>query len=515
MKNYVLFIGGTGARVYRSFLHLCASGVVQSETITTLLLDADLKNRAVTDCGNLYDSYQIHHNYIYNKEKSDSDVERTSLFHCNVQMVTEETVSPMQEGINCLIDVAKEDPAKKRAMSWFYTKGEREQNLEHGFYARPNIGCVFFQNLINSSINRLLDSIRKDLEDVESSINVVLVGSIFGGTGASGLPSILKMLRSKYSNTKIHYYGVLVTPYFEVPKSTGTRDEESLVIQSKNFNCNTRTALKYYKDHGEFDRIYLVGKTALDQINKKYSNGGESQDNKAHIVEVYSAMAIRDCLEGDQGGGTWRRHIIDTEPINWIGLGSDMYPIADMIRTQVVLDREIYPLVQSIPSERKQLWGYRQWVKVFDIGSSTNRKQLQDMQNYTNDFLRWMYDVQSIIGPTKQVPDSQIDLCKALVTDFAVFWNTPGSKHLEESRLPTVYNSFSRDSKNRSSSVLGQFNKLIDTASNIEYVFDKIVLILSCLGMANKGLANLGVVGILIKLFEIAGQKKKKRNAAG
>lgn len=41
MKNYVLFIGGTGARVYRSFLHLCAAGVVQSGTITTLLLDAD------------------------------------------------------------------------------------------------------------------------------------------------------------------------------------------------------------------------------------------------------------------------------------------------------------------------------------------------------------------------------------------------------------------------------------------------------------------------------------------
>ena len=58
MKNYVLFIGGTGARIYRSFLHICAAGVMREEEIQVLLLDADSKNKAVEDCQELYRLYQ-------------------------------------------------------------------------------------------------------------------------------------------------------------------------------------------------------------------------------------------------------------------------------------------------------------------------------------------------------------------------------------------------------------------------------------------------------------------------
>lgn len=500
MKNYVLFIGGTGARVYRSFLHLCAAGVVQSGTITTLLLDADVKNRAVTDCRDLYASYQAHYEYMQNREASDAGQE--PLFRCNVQMATKSAISPVPEGpggsgrIKRLLGIANEDPEKIRAMKWFYSKEEREQNLEHGFYAHPNIGCVFFQNLVDESVNQFLDSVYKDLK-VESSVNIVLVGSVFGGTGASGLPSMLKMIRSKCNSDRIHYYGILITPYFEVPKLEDSKNSKDIVIRSEDFNCNTRAALEYYKNHREFERIYLVGKKTLDQINRKYSNGGVDQDNKAHIVEVYAAMAVRDCLEKNRSKGFWS-HIIDTKPVNWMELGKDMYPIANMIRTQVVLRREIYPFARTMTSERKQLWGCRQWAKVFDISS---QEQLQNMESYTDDFLRWIYDLQSKIQIAKRVPDSQIELCSGFVTDFAVSLNIADPKQLDKGNGQTT--------ASKSRSVLGQFNKLIDTVSNIEYVFNKFSLILSCLGVVNQRLASLGFVGILIKLFELAGQEKK------
>lgn len=54
---------------------------------------------------------------------------------------------------------------------------------------------------------------------------------------------------------------------------------------------------------------------------------------------------------------------------------------------------------------------------------------------------------------------------------------------------------------------------MIDTAANIEYVFDKIILILSCLGVVKQSLAGLGCFGLLIRLLEIAGQKKAQRGA--
>lgn len=497
MKNYVLFIGGTGARVYRSFLHLCAAGAVQESEVKTMLLDADSSNQAVENCCNLYRSYRFHYDCL----KAARGVKQTAVFHCNVQMPVEQAISPIpfkQKNVVRLEDVAEENAESKRAMSWFYSKKERKQLLENGFYAHPNIGCVFFQNFQNEYVQQFLDEVCQNLESGED-VNVVLVGSVFGGTGASGLPSMLKMIQSKCGdNSSLHCCGVLVMPYFEVPEPAQSKDQKGLVIQSKEFYRNTRAALEYYMDHGAFERIYLVGKETLDQVNIKYANGGAAQDNKAHIVEIFAAAAVKDFLEVDRDEKIWS-HIISEESVSWMSLGKDLYPIADMLRAQVVLKGKIYPFVRSIPPKSQPLWRHNnQWFTVYDAGAGENRERMKEMERYSMDFLRWLYDVQSEYGLKGRLPASRVELCGALVADFA---GTLGLTNVRQ------------ESEAESQPMLNRFNDLIDTASNIEYVFDKLVLILSSLGVVQPALAGLGCVGLFIRLCDIAGQKKKRRSS--
>lgn len=496
MSNYVLFIGGTGARVYRSFLHICAAGAMWTNKINVLLLDADSTNQAAKVCDDLYQLYQYHHQEL----QSAYTIKATPAFHCDIRMPDTNAISPVQDEVSCLEHIAKEDQARIRAMSWFYSEKERKQDLKNGFYAHPNIGCVFFQDFRDSVTQRFLEDIKNDLKSGET-VKVVLVGSVFGGTGASGLPSIMKLIDASCDENRerLHCYGVLVTPYFEVPLPNDEEGQRNLVINSDNFYRNTRTALEYYREHGTFERMYLVGKDTLDQVSLKYISGGMGQDNKSHIVEICAAMAVRDSFEGKRAPGTWS-HIIHMESVTWMTLGEELYSIADMIRTQVVLRGSIYPYIDELPRQRR-LWDpCNQWYKIFRI-SSESTDNLVRMKKYTDDFLNWIYDIQTGYVTNEQILTDDVQLCQALVTEFK-----------ESLGLGSTQNSSS--SNREQASAMERFNDLINTAANIEYVFDKVILILSCLGLASHKLAGLGCFGLLIRLIEIVGQKKKRREQA-
>ena len=498
MKNYVLFIGGTGARIYRSFLHICAAGVMREEEIQVLLLDADSKNKAVEDCQELYRLYQYHRDRLQSEDAQKA--QETRAFYCKVHMPFKQVISPVPIGVTYLEDVVGGNIEQKRAMSWFYSKEERKQPLEKGFFAHPNIGCVFFQNFQDKNMQTFLKQVNQEMQQGED-VKIVLVGSVFGGTGASGLPNILKMIHAECNDhrDRLHCCGILVIPYFEVPELEGKKGGDGLVIRSREFSQNTRAALSYYQKHSAFEQIYLVGKKTLDLVNDKYVDGGKEQDNKAHIVEICGALAVKAFLEGEHEGKAWS-HIVSKEVVSWRNLEEELNPVADMIRAQVVLKREIYPFIKSVPVEHKFMWRHnRQWFEAYCVGNAENREQMLYMERYTADFLHWIYDVQTKLVSGERQLDRGIELCSALVSEFAGPLGLSTGHQLQKwSGKP----------------MLERFNSLIDTASNMEYLFDKVVLILSCLGLVEPTLAGLGSVGLLIRLFDITGQKKKKRIAA-
>lgn len=492
--NYVFFIGGSGARVYTAFLHACAAGVIQADDVNAILLDADADNAACQKSCKLFHIYQDHRNMIYGKG-SDS-----TAFHCKIQMYQEEAISPVQGNITHLNRVSGGNSDRERVLRWFYTEEELYQNLDKGFYAHPNIGCMFFQDFgSNPHLKKCLSQIANDVNQGKEP-RVVIVGSVFGGTGAAGIPSILKIVEEachvrdgQPQPAGPHFGGVLVTPYFKVAEAPCG---QQLAIDSDKFYDSTKAALNYYRFIDKFEKTYLVGQKTLETVNEQYADGGEEQDNKPHIVEMSAAMAIKDFLEGTNEERQILGEFFDfennNEPVTWDFFGEDMYHLADMLRAQMVLETAIYPCAGAQFAES---WGgCYQWRWVYSTDSAACQGQLEIMQQYSRFFFEWLYSLQCAYTETSDVQTmGHLKLCDPEI--LTQLWNRV------EDRVENRGDDLPEYKAKGWRKYQEDFINLVETSEKIEYVVEKVGVLLSALGVIRKPIGVMDCAILFLKLF--------------
>lgn len=313
-KIFIFAIGGTGARVLRSLTMLMACGVKgMEEDICPIIIDYDLHNgdkkRAIT-CMKKYSEIQkiiaegknsINATIInaYENDHVDYRPYFTTKIDClkgttdwswqfNLRQDVEnlkykeyigydninQYSTATQDFVNCLYDTDYNS---------VYT--ELNLNMKEGFQGNPNIGSVVFDGLKECpEFTAFEDSF------IEGD-RVVIIGSVFGGTGSSGIPKIISAIRNN-ANTSIQNANlavILVLPYFSVNAPT----EKEISIKSNIFNSKTKAALNYYASSGinnQVNSIYYVGDKVPTKV--KPHIGNKEQKNKAHIVELISAMAV-------------------------------------------------------------------------------------------------------------------------------------------------------------------------------------------------------------------------------
>ncbi|WGV28557.1 hypothetical protein [Halotia branconii] len=128
---------------------------------------------------------------------------------------------------------------------------------------------------------------------------VFLCGSIFGGTGASGLPTIARLIDNKLKRInvrdRIKIGCLFVLPYFGFSPPAG-EDPDGIYARSEQFSLNTEAALRYYVTQGQeiFDAVYLLGNENFSQV--QFSIGKNSQRNQPHFIELYAGLAARHFL---------------------------------------------------------------------------------------------------------------------------------------------------------------------------------------------------------------------------
>lgn len=494
MENYLFFIGGTGARIYRAFLHACAAGAVSADRVHAFLIDADSLSAAASECRGLYRAYK-NYRAILNMDGA-KNAAKTSAFHCDIRMREEGVISPVPPEITRLQQVTR-DEAENRALAWFYTEEERMQSLEKGFYARPNIGCVFFQDFRHSALTDALNEIERQVRNTQSGgVRVVLAGSVFGGTGAAGIPSLVKMIRKQCGDdsSRLRCCGVLATPYFCMAEKEEANND--IDIRGEDFFFNTREALKYYKFSQAFDTVYLVGRKSLDLVSLEYTDGGARQKNKPHIIELYAAMAVANCLSGTAAPEKtefWS-YIADSEGMGWQNMPSQFYRLADMLRAQAILENEIYPYMDLREETDSPIWsGIYQWYPLYHMSDAGNRRSMAAIRGYSRSFLEWVYYMQSGYINGQLARNGNVRLCGPVIDCFEPA-GTAGTGGPD----PSAQKKKLRE----------RFNDLVDTAANIEYALSKAAVILSYLGVAPPVLAELGCAGLLIRLFGLSGEQK-------
>lgn len=293
MKLYLFCIGGTGSRVLRSLTMLLASGVkINADEIVPVVVDADFANKDLERTRILISEYNAIRNKLTFDETQKNKFWGTKI---NTSNLDGSLLLPLDKPANnkdfgSYIGFSSMPKESQALVSMLFSDRDLGANMTVGFEGHPNIGSVVLNQFSD------ITEFKRVLSSFEDGDRIFVVSSIFGGTGASGFPLLVKNLRKLGTNfTNIEAIqnsiigAITVLPYFRLELDSNS------TIESSRFPAQTRAALDYYKDHlTETNVLYYVG----DRAQNEYVNckGGNKQKNDAHVVELISALSIIDFM---------------------------------------------------------------------------------------------------------------------------------------------------------------------------------------------------------------------------
>ncbi len=299
-KLYLFAIGGTGTRVLKSLTMLLASGMTaNTEEIVPIIIDTDVNNGDLEQFRRISSDYRKVNNKLFSNVSSDeliSQFFRTRISNhkeLNVSGLDYSTLGDMLDYSGMTASGHKET---KFLIDLLFSNEDLTMKLENGFLGNPNIGSIVLHHIIDS---RAFKDFTLDFHEGD---RIFIINSIFGGTGAAGLPLLLKVFRESTSglnnigliNSSI-IGAVTVLPYFEVDVEKFQNNESA--INSDTFISKTKAALSYYDRHISrlINCLYYIGDT--QKSNYENFQGGSHQKNPSNVIEMAAAKAVIDFLD--------------------------------------------------------------------------------------------------------------------------------------------------------------------------------------------------------------------------
>lgn len=337
-KNYLIGIGGTGARVVEAVVHCCAAGRGPDE-LTIFLVDPDEGNGNLSRTKSLLTQYQACQQAYTQRSGEHVPLFRTRLRtpETLVWSIFEEKNATLGGFVNLhnLRENAEDRPLAD-FISVLFTREELDTELNEGFRGHPSIGAV-----VMATPDPQAEPWKTFWDDVAAcqaphEARVFLVGSIFGGTGAAGVPTFgaRDMIKQNPAalvdggTSKVLLGGALVLPYFtfESPEAppVGADGTPEMYVTPADFPIATQAALQFYneKDLG-FDQMYLLGDSLAQRVGR-FSHGNQGQENRPHYIELVSALAAFDFFgQPDVPPGTEPAYFYaarDGRPVDWAAL---------------------------------------------------------------------------------------------------------------------------------------------------------------------------------------------------
>lgn len=432
-KLFLFGIGGTGARVIRSFTMMLASGfdgVDSSLEIVPIILDHDKGNGDLDRAIKALDSYYSINRSMY--PDAGQNVYSNSFFvpkvtplsqvgvggnngrtewhvkfgevaqHANMKysdyiglpsIAANANLEPTASLIGCLYDSSRSDSPT----------AELNLELDKGFKGNPSIGTVVFNELKDD------DNFKRFLKNCNPAQGdrVFIVGSIFGGTGSSGVPVIVDEIRKSTIGTvsQVPLGVALVLPYFKLqPK---VEAEDTGAIDCSLFNAKTKAALGAYEIGGaqSFNRkvtdLYYIGDNYTDAY--EYHEGNNKQKNPAHVVEWVAATAIIDFIQ--------RGDLFPTTQVKEYGVLSngnqkaiDLLEITESAKTRYVDDLSAFVIamryyLEAVCGTRKLIKNSTAFFNTFNLGSNLSSgvydQVKQFVTNNTWGFYEWLDELAS------------------------------------------------------------------------------------------------------------------------
>ena len=250
-KIFVFGIGGTGSRVLRSLTMMLATGIkFGADEIVPIIIDPDAANADLTRTVSLLNNYSE----IREKLQFSAD-NKNRFFRTEIERILPNYTLRINDtddkSFQQFIEYASMSKSNKALTKMLFSDKNLESSMEVGFKGNPNIGSVVLNQIAHSD----------DFLDFANSFSdgdrIFVISSIFGGTGASGFPLLLKTLRegNNFPNhdliNRATIGAVTILPYFKLKQ---------------------------------------------DDVTNTYENheGGSAQQNAAHLIEFLGATSIVD-----------------------------------------------------------------------------------------------------------------------------------------------------------------------------------------------------------------------------
>lgn len=383
-KLYIFGIGGTGARVLRSFTMMMAAGVnIGIDKIVPIIIDPDTSNADLSRTVALMNNYRAIRLSLSFSEKNKSDFFRKELS----QILTNYTLrikDTDDKTFQQFIDLPSMDKTSQAMIRMLFSEKNLSSSMDVGFKGNPNIGSIVLNQIIDSN------DFQEFANSFESGDKIFIINSIFGGTGASGFPLLLKTLRTGTSfpnNDLINHSeigAITILPYFKLKNGK---------IDSSTFISKTKSALAYYENNisknNSINALYFLA----DDVTNTYENheGGSSQKNDAHLIEFLAATAIVD---------------FSNKPhLNTVNKELGLKDLADSVTFDSLYDNQkrllFAPLTKFLMIANclnykfdyyssKEFNANNYYFKDF-YGSSF----MSDLQNFTYSFIEWLTEMKN------------------------------------------------------------------------------------------------------------------------
>ncbi|MEM9543019.1 MAG: hypothetical protein AAGA60_26450 [Cyanobacteria bacterium P01_E01_bin.42] len=415
MSTYIIAIGGTGAKFVEAIVHLSAAGIYLNysgdrknpETIKIIFLDPDKGNGHIASSDKTLKIYQKCTKII------GKDI-TLPIMQSRIEQFKEGLWSPFVKARVRLRDAFKYDEYRddnpvRHLFEVLYTAEERDDDLREGFHGRPAVGAAIMTQLSQDENNRenwqeLIDQIK---DDRANTPKVFLCGSIFGGTGASGFPTLgqllLKQLKDFRSQIKLG--GVLMLPYFRFrsPRQSDKSQyshhkEQKIYARSEDFILNTEAALRYYATKDlKFNRVYLLGTPELTEVSN-FSTGGSNQRNPPHFLELYAALALRDFLQLENNDQQ-NRVVLTSRHQSNATIWNDI-PDRDEVRKKLTNAARFafawnYAIAPDLKYARDSKrpnavpWSLK-FLNRTELESLEEQDRLKEIQDWCQDYLLWL-----------------------------------------------------------------------------------------------------------------------------
>ena len=495
MKNFIIGIGGTGAKCLEHLVYCCGAGLGPSQ-LWAGIIDQDEANGNVNRTKILLSKYINLRNSL--KEEGKHDLGKDSNLLNTLIITNPDSVWLPLGGANpSLGKVINYDALKTEVqglIDCLYNKEEKSQKLSEGFRARPNIGAVAMLATTSNEDDPFWAQIYKAVELAKGGeeVRIFLVSSIFGGTGASGFPNIARRIKSIQQKLQVtsnlHIGGALMLPYFtyEVPD----KDMESeIYARPEEFMRQTKGALEYYsrlfKHNKIFDQVYIAGWDPLSKITN-FKMGGNLQNNPPFFPELYGALGALKFFNKDnkisENQGVLHIGKNPTNDVVWSDIPdvsdelNSKESIAQLIRFAFSYNWMYGPALTGswtkIKKYANENWFKRLVYKQTEIGHENNQEIISLMKEFCQDILVWIAD---ICRSTAAHTDQKVDL---ISSDFFSEYKPKAS----ENRV------ILKEKLNASEK--SQFKEIITDSSNF-----KLLNVMSnvCYNKSIKGQRGLGV----------------------